>query len=130
MINASELRKDNIVMRLNKFDRLPRVTKIIGMMIFQAEKEPEEFDAIPLTAEWLERLGFEVKAGEPTQMIICRRAFNLYKNLIRDGSGRYKGYSLCMKTEDGMTAHVFVEYVHQLQNLYFALTGKELEVKI
>jgi len=77
---------------------------------------------IPLTEEWLEKFGFEE-----------------YINF-------YNGWScnkfLCVlsgmnhPSVDGCTIYGFNEesicnlkYVHQLQNLYFALTGEELTIK-
>lgn len=65
---------------------------------------------IPLTEEWL--LSFGVKA-------------------LR------KGVFDFVKVEDSIGFHVYfigrhlkeIQYVHELQNLYFALTGEELELK-
>lgn len=105
MIKATELRIGNLVMRNNKFDGMPRITKLVSMMIFQAEKEPEEFEAIPITCEWLERMGFSDAAQNG--------------GLIRYQS-RGSGWT---------TQLPHIKFVHQLQNLFFALTGEELTIK-
>ena len=124
MIKANELRTGNIVMRLNKFDRLPRITKIIGMMIFQAEKEPEEFDPIPITEEWLRRMGFKMlPIGK------YEDAGNWIRRLQANGDvmhfdDRHNNFSY-----NGCTIWTSPKFVHQLQNLYFALTGEELIIK-
>ena len=39
------------------------------------------------------------------------------------------GDKLGFSTSDGLTKETWIYYVHQLQNLYFALTGKELTFK-
>jgi len=77
----------------------------------------EELEPIPLTEEWLTRFGFEFNGYcsfwksdiELTKDVgdIHYSVFNVY------------GYSL---HRDGI-----IQYVHQLQNLYHALTGEELQ---
>lgn len=79
-------------------------------------------EGIPLTPEWLERFGF-YKVGEDDWRISEFRirftefdqpAFNLWTN----GDSEF-----CESIGQD------IKYVHQLQNLYFALTGEELELK-
>ena len=67
---------------------------------------------IPLTEEWLERFGFEnnEKTAEHNKFI-------WFKNHI--------GVSGML----GVVKPVECKYVHQLQNLYFALTGEELKLR-
>ena len=84
---------------------------------------------ISITEEWLLRLGFkqcswdkrEFWLGLHENSFFCY--FKFYKN------GRVDcGFS--GKTEKNKTRDtVFLKYVHQLQNLYFALTSEELELK-
>lgn len=64
---------------------------------------------IPLTEEWLIKLGFGKQNGYPFEML------NGYIK-IRNGIYFFKYYQL----------EIELNYVHQLQNLYFALTSKEL----
>jgi len=81
----------------------------------------EMFKPIPLTEQWLENLGFYEK----------------YKSV--HSHWNLKGFGLDQKSnvDDNNntipTEEVFyydykyeIKYVHQLQNLYFALTGEEL----
>lgn len=69
------------------------------------------FQPIPLTEEWLVKLGFKFNSDSNVYSIdnffIYTEAYN--KIIIT--------YDCLMRS---------VEYVHQLQNLYFALTGEEL----
>lgn len=79
---------------------------------------PEAVDPIPLTEEWLEKLGFdgafshEYKKGNFT---IRKQQWSLS---IEGTEYDYNGILLPVP-----------ESVHQLQNLYYALTGEELTLK-
>ncbi len=70
-------------------------------------------DPIQLTEEWLLRFGFE-KVNHYFQINEFWVYFRLrdYKYVFRH----------CVKTFE-------IKYVHQLQNLYYALTGEELTLK-
>jgi hypothetical protein len=76
----------------------------------------EEIEPIPLTEEWLLKFGFHLdpyKNFELNNININRLNFKL---TIFEDDDRY---DIPIKTK----------YVHQLQNLYFALTGEELIIK-
>jgi hypothetical protein len=67
--------------------------------------------AIPLTEEWLLKFGFEI-----TDNFQTKDRFQTHK---QDGIIWFEyGYIV-----------VELNYVHQLQNLYFSLTGEELTIK-
>ena len=69
---------------------------------------------IPLTEDWLVKLGFE---SNPYQ--------DRYENkVIQVECNKLRGY-----TELWIDGMPHIKYVHQLQNLYFALTGEELILK-
>lgn len=77
-------------------------------------KKRNVVEPIPLTEDWLVKFGFE----------------NLYdtrwQNYSVDLFGDSEGYWLL--SEERTNWPKPIKYVHQLQNLYFALTGKELEI--
>ena len=75
---------------------------------------------IPLTEEWLKRLGW---TSEYTQKGVSIGAFSIETN--EDKSLLDKG-SYVVTTICGSFVIAWIDHVHQLQNLYFALTGKEL----
>ena len=78
----------------------------------------KDIEPIPLTEEWVLRFGFnKVSVDEITAY--HKHDFRLSKT-GGDGfyTATYRGEFL-----------VFIKKVHQLQNLYFALTGDELEIK-
>ena len=71
--------------------------------------------AIPLTEEWLLKFGF--KYNNPTYEWYDKSAvFFIQVN--------YLGFDLIAKFHNQVIKEI--KYVHELQNLYFALTGKEL----
>ena len=74
---------------------------------------------IPISPEWLERFGFQ-------KIIGCGWQLDIETN------------HYCLYSENGKYVDLFVysdevgeqcKYIHQLQNLYFALTGEEITVK-
>jgi hypothetical protein len=84
----------------------------------------DELKPIPLTEEWLIKFGFERSAKtfvDGAYAVTFRRA--------KDG-----GWAIYDTSTDEGTNYLtpnlgFCEHVHQLQNLYFALTNIELTIK-
>ena len=72
------------------------------------------FKPIPLTEEWLLKFGF-----------------SKWKNKNNFSKGSFIVYTLSKKGFHfgKKSLRVELKYVHQLQNLYFALTGEELKIK-
>lgn len=68
---------------------------------------------IPLTEEWLVEFGY-IKSGN--LRFTAKGIIDLYA---------YKNNVTCSVND----VEIRLKYVHQLQNLFFALTGTELEVK-
>ena len=87
----------------------------------------EEYHPIPLTPEWLERCGFEYLPFAKDISL-----FSFYKRsefeliIVNEG--------IVCEYEQGVFYYSNerrpVKYVHQLQNLFFALIGEELNVKL
>ena len=80
----------------------------------------DQIQPIPLTPEILEKCGFEktnrIDFGEPNP---CYTNFSLSLMI------RHNSYFI-----DWMGGNIEVKYLHQLQNIYFSLTGEELDVKL
>lgn len=79
----------------------------------------EMFKPIPLTEEWLKKFWLE-KDGDVLGVDTYYNACFIRKNNRVKFIGSY----------DNSKIGKPIKYVHQLQNLYFALTGKELTIKI
>lgn len=89
----------------------------------------ELFRGIPLTEEWLLKFAF---VNEPyTKKMFEYPPLNMYK--------QFKNHCLTITLKEGIvcivevgvqqTEEKYVQFVHQLQNLYHALAGEELIVK-
>lgn len=85
------------------------IYKVENVNIQSARK----YEPIPLTEEWMLKFGFEESYWQ---------ASGKFAHWIKDGADWFDGDLNCIVyyrvTE--------IKYVHQLQNLYFALTGEEL----
>lgn len=83
----------------------------------------DNYEGIPLTEDWLINFGFEKESKE---------YFNRetkYANLLLFYSEHHNKYWYFADVERRQyNSTLPILYVHQLQNLYFALTGKELSV--
>lgn len=113
-MKATELRIGNWVYQGNTYGN-QRVSsyELYGFSGGSNSSYYSEWKPIPLTKEWLERFGFKVG--------------NLYADKGWFWLERYRTLrAYVFVIEDKL---IKVKYVHQLQNLYFALTGEELETK-
>ena len=78
-----------------------------------------KYNPIPLTPEWLEKFGFESEdvddyVKDNHSVIIEKKEYSYW--FAEQASDVY------------WQQLAVIKYVHQLQNLYFALTGEELEI--
>jgi len=115
-LKASEL-------RIGNFTTLGVVCLIEDDVFRVADSDGDTFkntwadiEPIPLTEEWLLKFGFK------------NNSMNTYNILLQ---GFLLEYNLQHNVVDAVNKVHFnlnipVKYVHQLQNLYFALTGEEL----
>jgi len=81
---------------------------------------------IPLTEEWLERFGLKIECMWVNDCKAVKGDFHI--TLDHDGE-TVIGYPTSIGIRNQWMFVQDIEYVHQLQNLYFALTGEELELK-
>ena len=129
MINAKELRIGNLVK-----DHLGRIQTVAEVRhdayicyLRNGAKLKYKLNTtqpIPLTEEWLLKFSFE--------RFLQETKFKLYFNKNKDSY--YASISVSLHS-DFCRVNVInqeitkVQYVHQLQNLYFCLCGEELEIK-
>ena len=88
---------------------------------FDSIKDIDHLQPIELTEEWLLKFGFK-RVGNYVGI-----GFNPRMSIqFHDGNS-----AECDITQTGQMIsfrHGHIKYVHQLQNLYFALTGEELTI--
>jgi hypothetical protein len=124
MIKANELRIGNLVLYKPYGNRDGEMKTIQGMMGMKAyfNRHSNEggmyhhLQPIPLTAEILERCGFNFNHytynWDRSQLSLAQSDFS---------PGVYEIKFIVIGKP--------IERLHQLQNLYFAITGEELEIK-
>lgn len=89
-----------------------------GYELDDIKNNPNIVKPIPLTEEWLERFGFE-KTTSGISAFLKTESVTFW----------WGGHFVNMSDNETQYNLVNVSYVHQLQNLYFALTGEELTGK-
>ncbi len=116
-MKANELRIGNLI---DRQDYICKVTKIEegGIITEPLEYKGERFveqrvEPIPLTEEWLVKFGFE-KLTENAYTYTGGYTFTVFFDGERLSTSFWQGNEK--------------KYVHQLQNLYYALTGEELTI--
>jgi hypothetical protein len=88
-----------------------------------ANDKLDQLQPIPLTEEWLLKFGWNYHKSEDCVYYSHSWGKNGMEIIVKDY--HYKGFEL----ELGKARFKSIEYVHQLQNLYFALTGNELTIR-
>ena len=78
---------------------------------------------IHITVEWLVKFGFEKHKTEKGYGL-TKKPLTFYVHVV-DGEEMISYPSYLKKSP----IELIVNFVHELQNLYFALTGKELKIK-
>lgn len=103
-MEAKELRIGNKIMRHGL------VVTTDEQTFWDIKNHPEQYEPIPITEDWMIRLGFK-RLGKDT--------FYLGSVKIHH---RKRGFVLAKRYRD-------LIYVHELQNLYYALTKEELQIQ-
>jgi hypothetical protein len=120
-MEAKDLRIGNLIYQ---FDTVENVT-VDTFNALDDGFSKDSFEPIPLTEEWLVKFGFEcIEKDVPclrdrTMSRFFLNNFNI--EILSDGQIYQKHFE--------STELINCDYIHQLQNLYFALTGEELTIK-
>ena len=148
MLRANELRIGNLIYyhikdKLNEPEEwdAENIVDCFDIAQITEHRDDHEYKPIPLTEEWLLKFGFEVINHSGTNFWSidiegdtgCHPELYLHFH-IKNGeivnSGLTSGETDNEYGYEGERTHLenSIKFVHQLQNLYFALTGKELEI--
>lgn len=141
MIKASELRIGNIVWESSSFTPSPEgyeeivvgAINDIDKVVLDSQNNIYSYDylyPIPLTPEWLRKFGFTTLDAE-TDIEVWGfddesngEEFSIVSDGIDTQLPLYFEYDLGYRN-----VRKEIKHVHQLQNLYFSLTGEELTIK-
>ena len=128
-VKANELRIGNLIYAVHEESESIRVVDIWFLehqLNYEEDPYADEFSRgwwytpIPLTPELLEMAGFEYieyrSKWQKSDFIFQLEDLNE----LSDGFGLTHGFSV----------DIAIKYLHQLQNLFFSLCGKELEIKL
>jgi hypothetical protein len=105
MIKANDCRYGNYI------EYGGSITKLNEKEMCHFFRFPETYKPIPLTEDWLFKFGFEKDLN-----------LQFYKNFKNNKTVIIDFCFICLLGN----SHVKINYVHELQNLYFALTKTEL----
>lgn len=119
-MKSAELRIGNLIDRVDYICRVIRIDEdgiITEPINYEGEKfVHQEIKPIPITKEWLLKFGF-------TQIDNCTYEIEMDGHVIE--------FDLRHRKMSVYFGDILLElkYVHELQNLYFALTSEELTIK-
>jgi len=129
-MKAEELRIGNLIF-WDIPEKLNTIHEVIGIRNKKPQTIPislgesiEDYKPIPLTEEWLKMFGANCIGAKGWNFISVNKADTSYIYFNPNGIG--------LAIDNGTTENaieVEIKYVHQLQNLYFALTNTELTIK-
>ena len=121
MIKGKELRPTNFILVNGQVEPVLEIRG--GQIVYAYDPETEEpqlasfndIEPIPLTHEWLERMGFTL------DKVFAYNGVRLSAQVVW-----FDPEGLKVSSPFG---HTIMQYVHQLQNWYFGLTNEELIIR-
>lgn len=122
-MKENELRIGNYINKITTSANDKDLTIVKAEDIFNIGADIDFYARIPLTEKWLLRFRFfeyENNYFSKTQIYAEREKITVSFHFSKNGTD-------LIIDEYGNSEYRSIYYVHQLQNLYFALTGKELE---
>lgn len=131
MITPQELRIDNYVWNSTQCIPVLVDVKIIQEQINASKGFGIPWEPITLTEEILLKCGFVKKKKLYSSGFIYFLDGFSYESEFTDSYSRYfDGLCFVLTCIPYDVQSLNIEYLHQLQNLYFDLTGQELEIKL
>jgi hypothetical protein len=126
-MNAKEIRIGNWMLPVGILNISQEPTEITSNIMAQIchlpNAEAVNFKPIPLTEEWLMKFGFKLTISNKDSGY---KQYGINKN----------GFDIMFSIDCNCCPECFIEnigieitYVHQLQNVFFALCGEELTIK-
>lgn len=132
MIISKDLRIGNYLLKDGKIVEVAVINSDNTIRVWNEEKTNtlgcfcfrlKDFEPIPLTEEWLLKFGFLYNGWNWD--------FQSYRFHAQGKNDRGEFYNTefgIRKNKEVFNISFKIQYVHELQNLYFSLTGKELTI--
>ncbi len=120
-MDSKQLRIGNHVMYTDQFGKYVDQIRVLNEEYCQLDNHGARFDysglePVPLTEDWLMKFG-------ATKRIVSEWDYHLKVGAVKI----YFRKNISWYSElEGIYLGSHIQYVHQLENLYFALTGNEL----
>ena len=121
-MKATELRIGNLIFQSGQITIIENISRSINDWERVNNKRLFDCTPIPLTEEWLLKFGFEKEETGYWTIGKLRGGFTVCRAERKSDRLCYRWFVNNLKMTD-------LHFVHQLQNLYFALTGEELTLK-
>ena len=119
-MESSELRIGNLV-----YEKYPSYLdyEVVDIWYIGRDLSLDYINPIPLTEEWLLKFGFNRHHDDYSNDVI------FIKNVHNNTEFEWGVYPNELGSGIQIQNRKLLKYVHQLQNLYHALTGEELTIK-
>jgi len=114
-MEAKELRITNLVLLDGNIIEIG-ITHLMNFSFWERNEQelhPTRWEPIPLTEEWLLKFGFVKELDS----FYRKNKSSMIEVCFYDNGSIVASQSVCLS---------YIKYVHNIQNLYFALTGEEL----
>ncbi len=116
-LKAQDLRIGNLVSGIFEVEKVLEIHQSFVNTDGRKYTPLQEIKPIPITEEWLLKLGFE--RGENPHFITYKRG----EIELLDNIGQF------FRVYYSKTHLMDIKYIHELQNLFYCITGNELEMK-
>jgi len=125
-------------LRIGNYLKKDVVVKIDAKIIFDIWIEAEDYEPIPITEEWVLKFGgemYDYLVDDDEDDEENNFTFIEYKLILKNKRYCYTvgscpngffDFCLCLTWHRDPILLITIKYVHELQNLYFALEGEEL----
>ena len=124
-MKSNELRIGNFVSLPFENDKIYTI-RGVDIECLQEGMDSESMQPIIITEEWLLNFGFTRHHSDYyNDVILLKDVFN-FDNGEQYDCLKVKIYPHELGSAQSVKGDLQIKYVHQLQNLYFALTGEEL----
>jgi len=125
-------------LRIGNYLKKDVVVKIDAKIIFDIWIEAEDYEPVPITEEWVLKFGgemYDYLVDDDDDDEENNFTFIEYKLILKNKRYCYTvgscpngffDFCLCLTWHRDPILLITIKYVHELQNLYFALEGEEL----